>query len=138
MNPITGFPGDFFWGGAVAANQCEGAWQEGGKGWCVADINRYRGDLPPEQRSNKELASEDVAAVMNDQTGVYPKRRGIDFYHTYREDLKLLAGIGMNMFRKPRRSLSIAAFLGFKPRPNPSRSCLPWFPEVPHSKLPIT
>jgi 6-phospho-beta-glucosidase len=99
MNPITGFPKDFFWGGAVAANQCEGAWQEGGKGWCVADINRYRGDLPPEKRSNKELTGKDVAFAMGDTAGIYPKRRGIDFYHTYREDLKLLAGTGMNMFR---------------------------------------
>jgi 6-phospho-beta-glucosidase len=99
MNRIKGFPKDFFWGGAVAANQCEGAWQEDGKGWCAADINRYRGDLPPEKRSNKELTSEDVTFAMGDTTGIYPKRRGIDFYHTYKEDLKLLAGTGMNMFR---------------------------------------
>ena len=26
------FPKDFLWGGATAANQCEGAWQAGGKG----------------------------------------------------------------------------------------------------------
>ncbi len=26
------FPKDFLWGGAVAANQCEGAWDEDGKG----------------------------------------------------------------------------------------------------------
>ena len=38
-NPHT-FPKDFLWGGALAANQMEGAWQEGGKGWCLADINR--------------------------------------------------------------------------------------------------
>jgi 6-phospho-beta-glucosidase len=99
MNQIKGFPKDFFWGGAVAANQCEGAWQEDGKGWCAADINCYRGDLPPEKRSNKELTSEDLAFAMKDAEGIYPKRRGIDFYHTYKEDLKLLAGTGMNMFR---------------------------------------
>jgi 6-phospho-beta-glucosidase len=99
MNPMKGFPDGFFWGGAVAANQCEGAWQEDGKGWCVADINCYRGDLPPEERSNKELSSKDIAFAMNDTEGVYPKRQGIDFYHTYKEDLKLLAGTGMNMFR---------------------------------------
>jgi 6-phospho-beta-glucosidase len=107
MNPISGFPKDFLWGGAVAANQCEGAWQEGGKGWCVADINRYRGDLPLEKRSNKELSSADITEVTsdtgddngNDTGGIYPKRQGIDFYHTYKEDLKLLAGTGMNLFR---------------------------------------
>lgn len=26
------FPKDFLWGGATAANQCEGGWNEGGKG----------------------------------------------------------------------------------------------------------
>jgi 6-phospho-beta-glucosidase len=96
---VRGFPPNFFWGGAVAANQCEGAWREGGKGWCVADINRYRGDLPPEKRYNKDVSREDIRFAMEDTQGIYPKRRGIDFYHTYRDDLKLLAGTGMNMFR---------------------------------------
>ena len=26
------FPKEFLWGGATAANQCEGAWNEDGKG----------------------------------------------------------------------------------------------------------
>jgi 6-phospho-beta-glucosidase len=30
---------------------------------------------------------------------IFPKRRGIDFYHTYKEDLKLLAGLGLKSFR---------------------------------------
>ena len=29
---------DFLWGGAIAAHQAEGAWQEGGKGVSIADI----------------------------------------------------------------------------------------------------
>ena len=32
------FPKGFFWGGALAANQVEGAWKEGGKGPSVADV----------------------------------------------------------------------------------------------------
>ena len=32
------FPKNFLWGGAVAANQCEGAWNEDGKGVSVSDI----------------------------------------------------------------------------------------------------
>nr|AIA85187.1 Glyco_hydro_1 [uncultured Bacillus sp.] len=31
-------PKDFLWGGAVAAHQLEGAWQEGGKGPSIADV----------------------------------------------------------------------------------------------------
>ena len=95
----TAFPPDFLWGGAIAANQAEGAWQEGGKGWCLADINLYRGDLPPERRSNKEMTTDRVRFHMEDAEGRYPKREGIDFYHTYPEDLRLLAGTGMNAFR---------------------------------------
>ena len=33
-----GFPKGFLWGGAVAAHQLEGGWQEGGKGVSVADV----------------------------------------------------------------------------------------------------
>ena len=45
---VNSFPKNFFWGGAVAANQLEGAYQEGGKGLCIADINEFKGNLPPE------------------------------------------------------------------------------------------
>ena len=95
----SGFPDGFMWGGAIAANQAEGAWQADGKGWCVADINRYRGDVPPEKRSNKELTTVDVEAAVADRVGRYPKREAIDFYHSYEADLDLLAGTGMTAFR---------------------------------------
>ena len=37
------FPKDFLWGGATAANQCEGGWNEGGKGMTVQDfLDRFR------------------------------------------------------------------------------------------------
>ena len=93
------FPKTFLWGGAIAANQCEGAYQEDGKGLCVADILRVQdtGDL--KKKSNKETTSEDIAFALQDQKGYYPKRYGIDFYHTYRDDLRLLAETGMNSFR---------------------------------------
>ena len=32
------FPENFLWGGATAANQFEGGWNEGGKGVSVADV----------------------------------------------------------------------------------------------------
>jgi 6-phospho-beta-glucosidase len=99
MNKITNFPKNFLWGGAVAANQCEGAWQEDGKGVCLADINRLKEELPPNERINREFSTTDVTTAMNDTAGTYLKRTGIDFYHTYKEDLKLLAGLGINTFR---------------------------------------
>lgn len=52
------FPPNFLWGGALAANQMEGAFQEDGKGLCVADINEFRDDIEISKKSNKELTTE--------------------------------------------------------------------------------
>ena len=35
------FPKNFLWGGAVAANQCEGAYNEDGKGLCTQDVTPH-------------------------------------------------------------------------------------------------
>ena len=95
----TGFPKNFLWGGAVAANQCEGAWNVDGKGWCVADINEFHDDVALEKKSNAEITTSYVIEAMNSNERIFPKRWGIDFYHTYKEDLKLLAGLGLKTFR---------------------------------------
>lgn len=96
---VKGFPKDFLWGGAIAANQAEGAYQEGGKGLSVADLLKVqdKGDL--KKKSNKETTMQDIEFALQDKEGYYPKRYGIDFYHTYKEDLHLLAGMGLNTFR---------------------------------------
>ncbi|MEG2505959.1 MAG: family 1 glycosylhydrolase, partial [Carnobacterium sp.] len=93
------FPKDFLWGGATAANQCEGAYLEGGKGLCVADILYVQDKGDPKKKSNKETTLKDIKHALADKEHYYPKRYGIDFYHTYKEDLKLLAETGMNSFR---------------------------------------
>lgn len=92
-------PEGFLWGGAIAANQAEGAWKEGGKGLCLADINEYKGDLPPEERHNEEMSAAEISELLKKDHRFFPKRDGIDFYHTYRSDLKLLADMGLNSFR---------------------------------------
>ncbi len=99
MSQVYGFKEGFLWGGAVAANQCEGAWQEDGKGWCLADINSFRDDIPLSKRYNEEISTKDILEAMEDRTGIYPKRWGIDFYHTFRKDLRLLKGLGLTSFR---------------------------------------
>lgn len=93
------FPVNFLWGGATAANQWEGAWDEGGKGLCMADINEFKGHLPPEQRNNYDFSTEEVEELIHSKEKYFPKKYGIDFYHTYKEDLALLAGLGLNSFR---------------------------------------
>ena len=83
-----GFPKGFLWGGAVAANQCEGAYLEDGKGLSVpdmllgGDVNTPRTFLPK-----------------TDKTAFYPSHEAIDFYHHYAEDIALFAEMGWNVFR---------------------------------------
>lgn len=95
----SGFPKDFMWGGAIAANQAEGAYNLGGKGLSVADINEYTDKVPLDKKSNMELTTDYIKDAMNNEDGVFPKRWGIDFYHTYSEDLKMLSELGLKTFR---------------------------------------
>lgn len=77
------FPENFLWGGAVAANQCEGAYLEDGKGLSVQDVMPHgiRGD-------RTEEPTEDNMKLV-----------GIDFYHRYQEDIRLFAEMGFRVFR---------------------------------------
>ncbi len=95
----TGFPKDFLWGGAVAANQLEGAYDLDGKGLCIADINEFRNDIDITKKYNEEVSREYVKEALESTTKIFPKRWGIDFYHTYKEDLKLLSELGLKTFR---------------------------------------
>lgn len=95
----TGYPKNFLWGGAVAANQCEGAWLETGKGASVSDIRKF---IEKSERSTVLAHGEDretAIFALTDEEGNYPNKRGIDFYHTYKEDLKLMAEMGFKCFR---------------------------------------
>lgn len=82
-----GFPKEFLWGGAIAANQAEGAYDEDGKGLSVADILTVGKD----RFKNISLNIE--------ENKYYPSHKAIDFYHTYKEDLKELSELGMKCFR---------------------------------------
>lgn len=82
------FPNDFFWGGAVAANQCEGAWNEDGKGESVCD-HMTAGRVNAPRCFHNELKED----------AYYPSHKAIDFYHRYKEDIALFAEMGFNMFR---------------------------------------
>jgi len=96
-----GFPKEFLWGGAFAANQMEGAYLEDRKGLCVSDINEFRDDISIEKKYNKEMTRKYVLEALKSKNRIFPKRTGIDFYHTYKEDLKLLGkdGLGLKSYR---------------------------------------
>ena len=77
------FPKNFLWGGAVAANQCEGAYNEDGKGLSIQDVMPHGIKGP----RTKEPTPDNMKLV------------GIDFYHRYKEDIRLFAEMGFKVFR---------------------------------------
>ncbi len=94
------FPDGFLWGGAIAANQVEGAWNEGGKGMTIQDCLPYREpDLDDYTKSFAYTSQDLEEALAADSEANYPKRRAIDFYHHYKEDIALFAEMGFKVFR---------------------------------------
>mgnify|MGYP000608329827 CR=1 FL=1 len=94
------FPKNFLWGGAIAANQTEGAYNQDGKGLSVDDVIAY---VKPDQQGKLKMASPDGQAIKQAKAGtsgdIYPKRWGIDFYHHYQEDIQLFAEMGFKVLR---------------------------------------
>jgi 6-phospho-beta-glucosidase len=101
MGKTDAFPKGFLWGGAIAANQCEGAWNEDGKGLSVADITTYKPKVDVQNyKKNNEVTSEDVRkGIEATDLTYYAKRRGNDFYHHYREDIALFGEMGFKVLR---------------------------------------
>lgn len=79
---------NFLWGGAVAANQCEGAWNVDDKGISTADCMTA---------GNVYVKREYTDGIMEGMN--YPSHEAIDFYHHYKEDIKLFAEMGFKCFR---------------------------------------
>ncbi|AUB51681.1 glycoside hydrolase family 1 protein [Enterococcus mundtii] len=85
------FPKNFLWGGATAANQCEGAWAVNGKGDSISDHNRA---------GNREMGKRRTFDLVIDETKYYyPSHTAIDFYHRYKEDIALFAEMGFKAYR---------------------------------------
>lgn len=82
------FPEGFLWGGAIAANQAEGAWDVDGRGPSVDD--HFTGGSFSQTRR---------ITINIDPSLHYPNHDGIDFYHRYEEDIALLAEMGFKVFR---------------------------------------
>jgi len=94
------FPENFLWGGATAANQVEGAWNEDGKGMTIEDCLAFREVGYADFTKQFAFTSKDLEEALHaDETANYPKRRGIDFYHHYKEDLALMGEMGFKVFR---------------------------------------
>lgn len=74
-------PNNFLWGGAVAANQLEGAWDEDGKGISIMDV--LTGG------SNKQMRKITDGIIEGEY---YPNHKAVDFYHEYKRDIALMGG----------------------------------------------
>ncbi len=89
---MASFPQGFLWGGALAANQSEGAYLEGGKGLTTVDTLPHGAHRLP-----VKLGRRSAFTLRGDE--FYPSHRAIDFYHRYKEDIALMAEMGFSVFR---------------------------------------
>ncbi|WP_432368984.1 glycoside hydrolase family 1 protein [Pantoea allii] len=78
------FPETFLWGGALAANQVEGAYLKDGKGLSTSDVQPQGVFGPVVERVAGDSGIKDIA---------------IDFYHRYPQDIALFAEMGFSCLR---------------------------------------
>lgn len=96
------FPKDFLWGGATAANQLEGGYNEDGKGLSLSDVYIFDPEKPKEEWNNQwhMMTHEQVEEAQNPKSShYYPKRKGNGFYYHYKDDIKLFAEMGFKTYR---------------------------------------
>lgn len=86
------FPKGFLWGGATAANQCEGAYDVDGRG--LANV-----DLVPHGKNRFQVMNGNVPSFEHGKDEFYPGLEAIDHYHHYQEDIALFAEMGFKTYR---------------------------------------
>ena len=128
------FPEDFLWGGATAANQIEGAWDVDGRGPAISD---YAILLNKETRDRTGIVEGGPLNAVSRQSLKermehperydFPKRRGIDFYHTYEQDIELMAEMGFKVFRM---SISWSRIFPNGDDPEPNEAGLAFYDRV--------
>ena len=87
-----GFQKGFLWGGASAANQYEGGIFEGGRG--LANV-----DVCPAGKDRNAVITGHRKMLEMDEEHIYPGVQAVDFYHRFREDIRLLGEMGFQAFR---------------------------------------
>lgn len=141
---MDGFPRNFMWGGALAANQCEGAYNEDGKGLSLLDVVTAGSHTRPRTitwknpqtgehgnwplRFGQQMPPFPQGAVPAVCEGAYyPNHTGVDFYHHYKQDIALLAQMG---FKALRLSISWARIFPSGEDPQPNEAGLSFYDAV--------
>ena len=104
------FPNGFLWGGATAANQYEGGWNEGGRGIAVHDLMTDGTKDEPRRIYCRNSAGDEVTIEQGEcipfgyqgflkEGYYYPSHNATDFYHHYKEDIALMAEMGFKVYR---------------------------------------
>lgn len=83
---------DFLWGGATAANQCEGGFNKGGRG--LANV-----DVIPTGEDRNAIITDKKKMFRFDEDHFYPAKEAIDMYHRYKEDIALFGEMGFKTYR---------------------------------------
>ncbi len=87
-----GMPKGFLWGGATAANQCEGGYKEGGRGLANVDVIPHGKDRFPVMLGKKKM-------LELEEEHYFPALEAIDMYHHYKEDIALFGEMGFKVYR---------------------------------------
>lgn len=87
-----GFPEGFLWGGATAANQCEGGYDADGRGLANVDVCPHGPDRFPVMLGHKHI-------TQIDDEHYFPALVGVDFYHRWKEDIGYYAEMGFKTYR---------------------------------------
>ena len=86
------FPSNFLWGGATAANQCEGGYDADGRGLSSVDVIPFGPD-------RMRVARGTMRMLECDDAHTYPAHEAIDMFHHYKEDIALFAEMGFKVYR---------------------------------------
>ena len=101
---------DFLWGGATAANQYEGGYNEGGRGLATSDVVTGGSQDNPRmisimnEKGDKKMVSsfegvpEGYYGYVDPDT-YYPSHNATDFYHHWKEDIALFGEQGYKSYR---------------------------------------
>lgn len=117
---IKAFPKDFLWGGAIAANQTEGAYLEDGKGLTIVD-------LLPTGEKRFPIMKGSLPSLSPLEGEFYPSHQAIDFYYRYKEDIALFAEMG---FKSLRLSISWARIFPNGDDAEPNESGLKFYDDL--------